>query len=67
MAVDETFIDTIAENAAGPKEAEADGVRRSQHPIPDQIEFDKYRKANGGASLPARGIRITKLIPPGTV
>jgi len=34
--------DTILENAQGPAEARGDAVSVKQHPLPDQIEADKY-------------------------
>jgi hypothetical protein len=34
--------DTILENAQGSAEARGDAVSMRQHPLPDQIEADKY-------------------------
>ena len=36
------LTDTICENAEGPEETSADGVRVKRHGLKDQIEADKY-------------------------
>jgi len=38
----EDLTDTIRENAEGPEEGSADGVRVKRHGLKDQIEADKY-------------------------
>jgi hypothetical protein len=38
-----------------------------QHPIPDLIAADQYVAAKAAADKPGRGIRITQLIPGGTI
>jgi len=62
---DETLADRIEENAGDPKHVEADGVVADQHPLPDQIEADRYLRSREAAEKPHRGLRFTKLIPPG--
>lgn len=59
--------DTIAENAAAPKRASADGTSAEQHSIPDQIAADKYAKSQTAAAGKKRGFRLTRLKPPGAV
>lgn len=56
--------DAIEENAVGPAEVTVDGATRRQHSLREQIEADRY--LTPASSKPARGMRITKLIPPGT-
>ena len=38
----EDLTDAICENAEGPEDASADGVRVKRHGLKDQIEADKY-------------------------
>lgn len=60
--------DTIETAAGKPKSAEADGRKAEAHPLPDQVEADKYLKANDGVNIAKhRGLRFNKLVPPGTV
>lgn len=63
-----TDIDDIADatnaNATGPKSVTVDGNTVSQHSLPDQIELEKYRKANTQAASTARLI-FNKCSPPG--
>jgi hypothetical protein len=57
---------TILDNAQGPAEAHGDAGDMKQHPLTEQIEADRYlasRKAARGKGL---GIRLKKLVPPGT-
>jgi hypothetical protein len=57
--------DAIRENAAGPASASGDSGSVTQHNLKDQIEADRYLKAKAGAALPRRGLRFSKVIPPG--
>jgi len=58
------LIDTIETNAAKPKRVQADGQSVEQHPLPDQIEADRYvhQKAAKAKGL---GIKIAKILPGG--
>ena len=56
----------IAENAAGPAKASVDGQSVEQHPLPDVIEADRYRESKKASRKPGIGIRLAKLVPPGT-
>lgn len=49
----------------GIKQVTTDNQTVEAHPLPDQIAADKHVSGNDGASKPHRGLRITKLIPPG--
>lgn len=66
--------DVIAEAAQKPASASQDGRAAAAHPIPDQIEADKYQKAqtaltgtnpNGGPRSGWGGLRAARAIPPG--
>lgn len=59
------LTDAIAENAAGPKKVTGDQGSTEQHPLPDQIEADRYLKTNSAARS-GLGMRHVKLIPPGS-
>jgi hypothetical protein len=58
--------DAILENAQGPKKVQGDAGSFENHPIPDQIAADKYLAAKDAVATPKRGLRITRLVPPGT-
>jgi hypothetical protein len=58
--------DTILENAQGPAEAKGDAVSMRQHPLPDQIEADKYLAAKRATANPAKAFARVKIVPPGT-
>ena len=57
--------DTIAENAKGPAKVAGDAGSVEQHPLPDQIEADRYLASKAAAKKPKRGLRFSKLVPPG--
>jgi len=57
--------DAIKENAEGPASAEVDGQRVTQHKLKDQIEADRYVKSSDAVTKGHRGLRISKLVPPG--
>lgn len=57
--------DKIKENAAGPASAEVDGQRVTQHNLKDQIEADRYTKSSEAVAKSGRGLRFSKLVPPG--
>jgi hypothetical protein len=64
----EELDSTIEQNAAGPKQASADGVSAQQHSLPDQIAADKYLAGKRAASKnPAKAFTRVKIVPPGTV
>ncbi|MBI1373649.1 MAG: hypothetical protein GC159_13045 [Phycisphaera sp.] len=61
----EDLKDSIRENAEAPAEAAADGQHVKQHPLPDQIEADRYLESKQAARKKGLGIKLVKLSPPG--
>ncbi len=60
-------LDTqISENAAGPKKASGDTGSIEQHPLADQIAADRYLASKQAARSRGLGIRMSKLVPPGS-
>lgn len=57
--------DTIEQNAKGPAKAAGDAGSVEQHPLPDQIEADRYLASKDAAKSKQRGLRFNKLVPPG--
>lgn len=64
--MDDSIRDAIEENATGPQSASTDVGSVSQHSLRDQIEADKYLRQREAASKPHQGMRLVKMIPPGT-
>ena len=62
---DETITDAIRQNAAGPAKASGDQGSFEQHSIQDQIAADRYLAGKRAATKPHRGLRFTRIIPPG--
>jgi hypothetical protein len=56
----------LKENAKRPAKAAGDAGSVEQHPLRDQIELDRYLNSKKAAKRKGLGIRITKIIPPGT-
>ena len=69
MACEDAEAATAALNAAllGPAKVSGDAGSVEQHRLSDLIEADRYARGRCAATSPSRGLRITKLIPPGTV
>ena len=60
-------LDTqIRDNAAGPKKATGDSGSVEQHPLNDQIAADRYLASKKAARSRGLGIRMSKLVPPGS-
>ena len=60
-------LDTqIRDNAAGPKKATGDSGSVEQHPLNDQIAADRYLASKKAAKSRGLGIRMSKLVPPGS-
>ena len=60
-------LDTqIRDNAAGPKKATGDSGSVEQHALNDQIAADRYLASKKAARSRGLGIRMTKLVPPGS-
>lgn len=58
---------TIADNAFAPKRFTSDSTTAEQHPIADQILAEEYRAKKAAAKKAHRGIRMTRIVPPGAV
>ncbi|KAA0219130.1 MAG: hypothetical protein KJ057_12950 [Phycisphaerae bacterium] len=56
----------ITENAQGPKRASGDSGSVEQHPLTEQIEADRYLSSKEAAKK-GLGVRMTRVVPPGTV
>lgn len=60
-------LDThIRDNAAGPKKATGDAGSVEQHSLTDQIAADKYLASKKAVRSRGLGIRMSKLVPPGS-
>ena len=60
-------LDTqIRDNAAGPKKATGDSGSVEQHPLNDQIAAARYLASKKAARSRGLGIRLSKLVPPGS-
>ncbi len=57
--------DAIIENAKGPKRVRGDEGEVEQHDLADQIAAAKHVAGTTAATNASRGLRFTKLIPPG--
>lgn len=57
--------DTIEKNAKGPAKVSGDAGSVEQHPLPDQIEADRFLASKKAATDKRRGLRFNKLVPPG--
>lgn len=62
----EDLEQNIRDNAAGPKQASADGVNVQQHDLADQIAADKYLETRKASRTRGLGIKLLKISPPGT-
>jgi hypothetical protein len=62
----EELENAILENAQGPAKASGDSGSMEQHPLPDQIAVDRYLESKKAARSKGLGIRLKKLVPPGT-
>jgi len=58
--------DAIEEAAQEPVEVESDGTRARARNLKEQIEADKYLSGSDAVAKKQRGLRFTRLIPPGT-
>ena len=62
---DEPLDQSIRENAQQPSKAAGDSGSVEQHPLPDQIEVDRYLASKQAVRSKRLGLRFTKIIPPG--
>lgn len=63
---DSGLHDKIRKVAEGPLKVSGDAGSVEQHKITDLIEADRYLATKEAAGKPNRGIRFSKLVPPGT-
>lgn len=63
--VEQSFDDIIRENAQGPAEARGDSGSVKQHSLKDQIEADRFLASKQAVKSKSRGVRFTKISPPG--
>jgi hypothetical protein len=61
------LTDTIAATAAQPAMVETDGLKVQAVSIDELIAADRYLKAQVAGVNKQRGLRFTKLVPPGSV
>ena len=61
----EPLDQSIRENAQGPAEAHGDSGGVKQHPLKDQIEADRFLASKQAVKSKSRGVRFTKIAPPG--
>ncbi|MCL4742271.1 MAG: hypothetical protein KJZ54_08715 [Phycisphaerales bacterium] len=61
----EELEQAIKDNAAGPAKAAVDGQSVEQHSLRDQIDADRYLASKEAVRRKDRGLRLTRLIPPG--
>ncbi len=62
----EDLEQTIRENAQGPRRVQGDSGSVEQHSISEQIEADRYLASKQAARSANKGVRLTKLVPPGS-
>ena len=62
---DQPLDQTIRDNAQGPAEAHGDSGGVKQHPLKDQIEADRFLASKAAVKSKRRGVRFTKIAPPG--
>ena len=55
----------IEQNATGPKKAQGDTGSVEQHSLPDQIAAERYLAAKKAVATKSKGLRLTKIVPPG--
>jgi hypothetical protein len=60
------LTNTILENAQNPAKASGDSCSMEQHSLPDQIAANRYLESKKAARKKGLGIKLTKLVPPGT-
>ena len=65
MPESQILDDIIRENAQGPAEAHGDSGGVKQHSLSEQIEADRYLASKAAANSKSRGLRLSRLVPPG--
>ncbi len=62
----DSLEDALRTNAANPKRVKGDSGEVEQHPLLEQIEAVRFLNSQKAAKAKRLGIRVTKMIPPGT-
>lgn len=57
----------LREAAVAPASASNDAGSVSQHSLKDMIELDRYLASKQAVKTKSRGLRVQRIIPPGTV
>lgn len=60
------FEQNLRDNAKAPAKATGDSGSVEQHPLRDQIELDRYLNSKNAAKRKGLGVKISKIVPPGT-
>ena len=58
--------DSIRSNATSPKRVKGDSGEVEQHPLGDLLDAVRFLNSQKAANAKRLGIRITKIVPPGT-
>lgn len=64
-SADNNLETIIRNNAEGPAKASGDSGSVEQHSLADQIEADRYLASKQAMSQKRRGIRLSRIVPPG--
>lgn len=65
--MDAELIERIRAVASGPAEVSSDAGRVVEQNLEDLLEAARQLAAQASAAKPHRGLRFTRLVPPGTI
>lgn len=63
--VADNLEDKIRDNAAGPAKVSGDAGSVEQHKLTEQVEAAKFLASKEAVKKKGRGLRFSKLVPPG--
>lgn len=63
----DAISDAVVVAAAGPKKVKGDAGEVEQYGIAELIEAERYQRAKCASVNASRGLRFSKLVPPGAV
>lgn len=66
MPEDDDLEQAIRENAQGPAQVSGDAGSVQQHSLSEQIAADRYLQSKKAVRKKGLGLRISKIVPPGT-
>jgi len=66
MPEDDSLEQAIRDNAQGPAQASGDAGSVQQHPLSEQIAADRYLLSKKASRKKGAGLKISKIVPPGT-